>query len=347
MKCIRRLIAALIFVLVLAIVGFGLPSATRADYEKRVSSATSGVSELITALADDNGSGDSIQHISDIYGELFRLLPPNETVDFEGVSVEVDNRWFAESLLQSQKEASIEAKMQILDGIYSRLQALSFALTRDTNDRRFSKDEQKQRLAEILRRPEFQKPEKREPNLGERLINRIFKWLEQISPGFVPGATPNSIGPLPEFVRLIIIALLIIAGCYLVYRIVWALLPEKAANGETLSVNIILGEQIAEGRDAESLFREAEEVALAGDVRSAIRKSYVGLLLGLGNKRTITLAKYKTNRDYLRELKRAPAVFEPTQRVTNLFENVWYGRRDVAESDWQEFRDRCRAILGL
>lgn len=347
MKFVKRLIAAFISALMLAIVGFGSPSATRADYEKRVSSATSGVSELITVLADGDATGDRIRLISDIYDELFRLLPPQETVEVDGVSVEVDNRWFAESLLQSQKEASIEAKMQILDGIYSRLQSLSLTLARDLNNRPLSKDEQKQKLAEILRRPEFQKPEELEPNLGENLIKRLFEWLEQIAPSSVPGATRSSIGPLPEFVRVLIIALLVIAGGYLVYRIVRALLPGKAANDDIASVNIILGEQIEEGRDAESLFREAEEVARTGDVRSAIRKSYVGLLLGLGNKRAIALAKYKTNRDYLRELKRAPAVFEPAQRVTNLFENVWYGRRDVAETDWQEFRDRCRAILGL
>lgn len=348
MKNTKSVISALIFVLALALVVLASPPTSKEDYLRRVTSATDRVSQLISALGDDNLAPGQREEIAKIYRELSELLPPKETIDINGIAVEVDNRWFGQSLAQTQTEANVAAKLQILGGINSRLKELILALDKTASERQFSKDEQKQRLAEILRRPEFRKPQEREPNVGEQFIKWFIDWLERIFPSPSPGAQPFSIGRLPDFVRTLIIALLVIAGGYLIYRIVKALLPEKLENdSEASSIKIILGEQIAEGRDAESLFREAEQIANAGDVRGAIRKTYIGLLLGLGSRRTISLAKYKTNRDYLRELKRAPALFGPAEEVTQRFENVWYGERSVAISDWEEFRDCCRTILGF
>ena len=75
---------------------------------------------------------------------------------------------------------------------------------------------------------------------------------------------------------------------------------------------------------------QAAALAAAGDFRSATRCLYLGTLAFLAARQAITLARFKSNRDYARELRRRlralpelSGVFE--DNVLH-FERVWYGR---------------------
>jgi hypothetical protein len=109
---------------------------------------------------------------------------------------------------------------------------------------------------------------------------------------------------------------------------------------------IILGETIAAEQKASDLFTEAERLARSGDLRGAIRKGYIALLCDLADRRMIGLARHKTNRDYLRDVRKRPGLFERMKAATASFERHWYGYRPADASDWEEFREQYRRAMG-
>lgn len=321
---------------------------TRADYQNQVASASADIIELMQALTDASPRNADRSRVDGLYRRLFTTLPPTQKVDFDGIAIDVDNRWFADSLSASRKAMSDDERTVILHGIFERLKQLQNELDATSSDNRPAKDEGKRRIAEILQRPEFQRPEDRGPNAGERLLRSLGEWFNRLFPRAVPEYAPENTGKIPELIRLAAITLLVFAGIYLVFRIFRHVFQDDSPNAvKDQKVRVILGETIAEGSDADTLFREAENLAKAGDIRGAIRKSYIGLLLGFGDRKMISIARYKTNNDYLRELQRTPEVFRPAGQVTSVFEQIWYGGRDAALDDWEDFKSHCRRILGV
>src|SRR5204863_1993073 len=108
---------------------------------------------------------------------------------------------------------------------------------------------------------------------------------------------------------------------------------------------VILGERIADDESAEDLFGEAERLAREGQLRDAIRKGYIALLCELSDRKIIGLARHKTNRDYLRDVRKRRELFENMVGLTGNFERNWYGLRPSAPADWEDFRDRYRQTI--
>jgi len=109
---------------------------------------------------------------------------------------------------------------------------------------------------------------------------------------------------------------------------------------------VILGEKLAAHEDAQTLFDEAEALARAGNLRGAIRKGYIALLCELSDRKVIGLAQHKTNRDYLRDVRKKRALYENMSGLTRRFERHWYGFEAADEADWQEFREIYRQAVG-
>lgn len=99
-----------------------------------------------------------------------------------------------------------------------------------------------------------------------------------------------------------------------------------------------MGERIDDDASAEGLFAEADELARKGELRLAIRKGYVALLCELSDRKLIGLARHKTNRDYLRDVRKRPRLFENMSGVTLTFEKHWYGFKNFEADDWETFR---------
>ena len=108
---------------------------------------------------------------------------------------------------------------------------------------------------------------------------------------------------------------------------------------------VILGEKIGEDQSADDLFGEAERLAREGDVRGAIRKGYVALLCELSDRKLIGLARHKTNRDYLRDVRSRREIYERMNGLTGKFERHWYGGQTARPDDWEEFRQNCGETL--
>ena len=108
---------------------------------------------------------------------------------------------------------------------------------------------------------------------------------------------------------------------------------------------IVLGERLQPEQTSTDLLAEAEALARSGDLRAAIRKGYIALLVELGDRNVISLAQYKTNRDYLRAVSNVPQLHSPLKRLTESFERHWYGFAEATQNDWQDFRARYREAL--
>ena len=76
-----------------------------------------------------------------------------------------------------------------------------------------------------------------------------------------------------------------------------------------------------------------EALALLGGVAA-----YIALLVELGDRKFISLAQYKTNRDYVNALRGIPQLHSRMRGLTDSFERHWYGFAQATENDWQEFR---------
>ncbi len=85
----------------------------------------------------------------------------------------------------------------------------------------------------------------------------------------------------------------------------------------------------------------AGDLLARGEFRLALRAMYMATLANLARKEMITIAKFKSNRDYQRELRRRahqyPVVLDAFGENVNLFERVWYGRHEADQAMLDRF----------
>ncbi len=96
----------------------------------------------------------------------------------------------------------------------------------------------------------------------------------------------------------------------------------------------------------------ARELMGRKEMRQALRALFLGVLSHLGDHDRVTIARYKSNRDYLNELaRRAHAeqeLYERFARCAAVFEQVWYGMYPVEEAQLNDFmtdQERIQALV--
>ena len=92
----------------------------------------------------------------------------------------------------------------------------------------------------------------------------------------------------------------------------------------------------------------ARELIDRGEMRLALRAFYLASLAHLAGKNLIALAKFKSNRDYERELdRRRHALPELTTRFSenvSMFDGVWYGLHEVTREMLDRFAGNVERI---
>lgn len=87
---------------------------------------------------------------------------------------------------------------------------------------------------------------------------------------------------------------------------------------------------------ADEWLQLARELLAKGEFRAALRALFLASLAQLANRQLVTIARGKTNHDYLRELRRRahalPAAPQLFGEGILAFERVWYGRDDASEA---------------
>ena len=340
------------FALLVSLVCFTrISAATFADYRHRVSEAVALIAQLQAAYDNDDPSAQE-QSVRATVDRLVALLPAKETVLLAGQSVTVDNTWLEEALQDYEKTNKTEAERlealartaERLRAIDERLDEMERAKVAGTND----KDSNKGRLAEILRRPDYNAPAAAAGgNALARLWARFLRWLFSLFPKTKPIAPGNS-----RFISVLAQILVVAAALAGIAFLVWKLAPRYLSNRRSRKkkkreARIVLGERLEPDQTAADLLAQAESLARSGDLRGAIRKAYIALLCELGDRKIVSLAQHKTNRDYLNSVRERVHLYSSMRQLTNSFELHWYGFQPPADNDWNEFRSGYQKALRL
>jgi hypothetical protein len=268
-----------------------------------------------------------------------KLLPLTEKVETDGPVYNIDNSWLHQELDKYESDSS-RGRYQSLQRIMERLQAIEDRLTefeKPATAAANSKLEDNRRLQEILKRPEFGHKVQNQSAIN-RLLDRFLKWLASWLPKPQP-MSPGRAGIISRIAQwLVIILALVVLGFVLK-----TFLPRLFRNREPKKkrkerARIVLGERLEPEQSAFDLLSEADALARRGELRAAIRRAYIALLVELGDRKIISLAQYKTNRDYLRAMRELEPLYRNVKQLTDSFELHWYGLAQANETDWLRFR---------
>ena len=323
------------------------------EYRERVRQATIALDALSSfdeGLSERELSARTASTLRDVR----RAVPPKLSVEWNGAPMQVNNAWLDDALKEYEKiptstgeraaaEAAARAgRAERLARITERLHALGERLDevlKSGAGAPRSKDEEKARLASILRRAEYNKAA--DESALARLWARIKRWLRSLFPKRDPAqAEPGRRVPvLTNAAQIIVIALALAAIAYAAWKFLPRFLRNRGGKRrEKREARVVLGERLAPDETAFDILAEAERLARSGDIRGAIRKGYIALLCELGDRKILRLAQHKTNRDYLRAVADRRPLYGEMQMLTNSFENHWYGYAHGTENDWDAFR---------
>jgi type II secretory pathway component HofQ len=147
-------------------------------------------------------------------------------------------------------------------------------------------------------------------------------------------------------VQIVLIAACVTAIAFLIWRFAPRYLSSRRGKKKPKrEARIVLGERLEPDQTAADLLAQAEALARSGDLRAAIRKAYIALLCELGDRKVVSLAQHKTNRDYLNSVREKTRLYSFMRQLTSSFELHWYGFQPAAENDWNEFRNVYQQAL--
>ena len=316
------------------------------DYASRLDAARTQTERLISDIDDGTFTEPDMR---DAINRIRRNIPASEKVEINGTAVETSNGWLGAELSSLEKESSDTGRKQILSNISDRLAAIESRVSEleSASSAATTKDQDKQKLNEILSRPEYQKPEEKDESLFQRFVNWLLDLISRLFPS--PQMSPvNPLGfqSLSLVIQVLVYGAIIGLLALLVYKFAPALVARfSVSRKKGKASRIVLGEYIDASVSASDLFSEAEQLARQGDIKSAIRKGYIALICDLGDKKVLRLGRYKTNRDYLKDLSLRTSLIPHVRSATSSFERFWYGPYSPIGTDWEEFKDRYHSAI--
>ena len=272
-------------------------------------------------------------------------LPEHMTVEENGDVCAIDNSALHKTL-DELKSFSIEDQLKKIEDVKETLRAVETRVEERlaATPAGETKEQAKLRLDSILARPEYATGPRR-TNALLRVIEDFFKWLRSLLPkprGFAPGGMDWIV----FLAEVIVIGLTAVALGYILFIVLRRFgRTRRPKVRKKKEARIVLGERLEPEATSSDLLSQAEALVRNGDVRGAIRKAYIALLVELGDRKMISLAQHKTNRDYLNAVRGLPLLFITMRGLTDSFERHWYGLEQATPDDWQNFRAGYLAAL--
>lgn len=347
---LKRASRFLILILMFCVFSSAALAGSLTEYKKKIHQTKETI--YVVLYADEEKSeAEIIKNEQAAFSQLRANLPVSEKVEWKNESIEIDNGWILESLKAFENEKDSTKRWTILNGISERLAAIEKKLEELENAAAAierTKDEDKQKLAEILRRAEYRQPEEKKENFIRQMWREFKEWLKKYFPDPQMGEPAPGIFESFSFVLQIIIYAVVIGIIgFLIYRFAPFLRQRfKGRVKKDKGSRVILGEELAADETSDNLFAEAEKLAREGNLRAAIRKGYIAFLCELSDRKVIGLAQHKTNRDYLRDVKNRTELHRDMKGLTGSFERHWYGLSSTDETDWEEFRRNYNQAVG-
>ncbi len=188
-------------------------------------------------------------------------------------------------------------------------------------------------------------------------MRTVWHWVEKILRALFPHRLPGHVesessgyGWIMSLQVLLygLVAAAIAALLIFLYR-VWRArrLPPPAVASEAIQpVPDLNDENIrADQLPEDGWTKLARELLERGEFRLAMRAFYLAALAHLAARNLISIARFKSNRDYERELRRRahafPALLATFGDNISLFEGIWYGMHEAS----REMADRFAANL--
>jgi hypothetical protein len=340
-SALRFLFAATVLLLLAQVVS-AIPVS---DYHRRIRQVVTALDSLAQSDETESVATYETRDVQTV-ASVRTLLPQTESVDWNGTSFSVDNSWLHQELDRFSADRSA-GRYDLLRRTTERLKAIDERITeieKPTSGTMGNKTDERRKLAEILQRPEYARKIEQKSALS-RLIDRFFKWLQSLFPKPEP-ISSGSASVISKTAQIFVIALALGVLAFVLKlflpRMLRSRRPKKKAKAKA---RIVLGERLEPDQSALDLLSEAEALARRGELRAAIRKAYIALLVELGDRKIISLAQYKTNRDYLHAVRQVEPLYGNVKQLTDSFERHWYGLAQATETDWLAFRSAYEQAL--
>ena len=316
-----------------------------ADYRQNLQRAITALDTL--AQRDENESeSEAANRLARTIQGVRTVLPEHQTIESGSDICEVDNSWLHKSLT-GVESLEPDKRRQRIDDVLETLRALETRVVELQNATQLieSKEQAKRRLDSILARPEYVTGARRTSVLV-RLLQDFARWLAKFFPKR-GNVDPGRFDLVSLIARILVLGLAVLVLGY-VLRILLSRFQRsgKVKTRKKSEPRIVLGERLEPEATSTDLLSDAEALARQGDLRAAIRKAYIALLVELGDRKLISLAHHKTNRDYLHSVRSLPELHSQMRGLTDSFERHWYGFASATANDWQDFRAGYLAALG-
>ena len=301
--------------------------------------------DTLNVLEEEESTEEYQSRFSGTVNSIRVLMPLRQDVEWREASYSVDHAWLHQQIDEFEK-ASPVGRASLLARMQDRLKAVSERLLEIEKkpEGEVNKAESKRKLENILSRSEYGQ-KAAEGSALARLWARFVRWLSSIIPRPKP-MQPGSAQRITTFSQIFVVLLSLAVLAF----VLKAFAPKfrrrrRAKKKRKLQPRVVLGERLEPEQSAGDLLSEAEGLVRQGEIRAGIRKAYIGLLVELGDRKIISLAQHKTNRDYLRALRDRELLHGQMSRLTDSYERHWYGLAQATENDWLEFRSRYREAL--
>jgi hypothetical protein len=308
------------------------------NYHQRLKQSVTALNTLSQADETETPASFATREVETIQA-VKNLLPRTERVEVVGSPIDVDNAWLHQELdkLPNMPAAGHnELRQKIterLAAIDERIDQFEQAEMKQADSKTANSD----RLAEILKRPEYAQKAQQE-NALTRLTVRFLRWLRDWFPKPKPMSAGNA-GILSQIAKWVVITLAIALIAFVLKTFLPRFFSDRESKKKRKSeARIVLGERLEPDQSARDLLSEAEALARKGELRAAIRRAYIALLVELGERKIISLAQHNTNRDYLRAMRQLEPLYANVKQMTDSFELHWYGLEQADETEWRTFR---------
>jgi hypothetical protein len=331
-----------VVMLLMMLFSSSMTAKTLDKYKENIQHLQEDFASIISEDVDDT-------FLKEVFAEIPEILPAEEKIEVGEMTLEINNQWLGQEINKYKNTADRKEKLRIMYAVFERLNAIEIKINelQRSVETGPGKDQEKRKLAEILKREEFQKPAEGEESLIQQFFNWLDKWMRRLAGQQDSNPLPvSNMGSVVYVLQILLFTLVIIAVGFLIYKFGPFFIRKFGdREGKKKTEQIILGERIAAHETSDNLFNEAEELARRGDLREAIRKGYVAFLFELSERKLIGLAKHKTNRDYLRAIRKKRELYKNMNGLTINYERHWYGFEEADEQDWQEFRHNYNDAL--
>jgi len=194
-----------------------------------------------------------------------------------------------------------------------------------------------------------------------KMLTTLWGWLRDLLEKLLPAMGGGSASGFSMFsavtpLQILIFSLLAIVICTLVVFFIRHWKNRRRAHPVVHSAALPAAPDLTdENVGAEQLpedgwMKLARELLERGEYRLALRAFYLAGLAHLAGHNLISLAKFKSNRDYERELRRRSHAFPELPpafcEMVGTFERVWYGRHEASLELVGEFTSQVEKLQG-